>query len=153
MLTIEGTRGLLLAGATDGYDFAHTGSKHQAFLVACSVQQHCRSSKWTLSTGFPIKPLYVFLFSPIPVTCPTHHLFLDFIARLINEILNYNINVMFLNQYVALGKKDRISISTVTTAEPSIERSLPHIENKVTYIGKGKVTPKQAYVALRGPAG
>jgi hypothetical protein len=82
-----GFRGLPLAGATDGYAFLRTGCKQQAFLVACSEQEHCKSSKWTFSSSFTIKSLHGFLFSPIPVTCPAHLLFLDLITRQINEIL------------------------------------------------------------------
>ena len=44
-------------------------------------------------SGFRIKSLYAFLLSPIPVTCPAHLLLLDLIARLINGILNQNINM------------------------------------------------------------
>jgi len=72
-----------------------THSLHTSSIWApCSVQEHCKSSVFSPS-GFPIKLLYAFLFAPTPVTCPAHLLFLDLIARLMNETLNQTINMWY----------------------------------------------------------
>jgi len=80
---------------------AFTNARHLSLSWATSIQSMPpHSTSWrsllTLSShlllslrsglfpsGFPIKPLYTPLLSPISATCPTHLIFLDFIVRTI----------------------------------------------------------------------
>ena len=50
-------------------------------ILTLSSYLHLGLPSGIFSSGFSTKTLYAPLFSPIRVTCPAHHIFLDFITR------------------------------------------------------------------------
>jgi hypothetical protein len=55
------------------------------------------SSKWSFSPGFPIKTLYVFLFSPILATC---YIFGLIIRIMLNNNSNNNNNNFYIKSKI-----------------------------------------------------